>query len=31
LRFPKAGHIVMYDQAQEFNKAVLDFLQGKST
>jgi pimeloyl-ACP methyl ester carboxylesterase len=29
LRLSKAGHIVMFDQADEFNKAVLDFLAGK--
>ncbi len=29
LLLPKAGHIVMYDQAQEFNQAVLAFLNGK--
>jgi pimeloyl-ACP methyl ester carboxylesterase len=26
LLLPEAGHIVMYDQAQEFNQAVLEFL-----
>lgn len=29
LLLPKAGHVVMYDQPQEFNQAVLEFLNGK--